>query len=159
MWGDLDDREREARKAVVNLIAGGAVPNVETLAEALVCSHAAARHFLDALVAKGFVVQDGAHGGIVAAYPLSVRPTRHRVALGTGQKVYALCAMDALGVSPFFGVSAAIESRCPHCEGPIHLDVRGGEVTRRDPPTTVLWYGMADLLEKRIEGLNLSAEH
>lgn len=158
MWGDLDDRERETRKAVVSLIAEGKTPGAEALAEALGGSRAASAQLLDALAGKGFVVRDAADS-IVAAYPLSVRPTRHRVTLGTGQKVYALCAMDALGVSPFFGVSAAIESRCPHCEGPIHLEMRDGEVTRRDPPSTVLWYSRAELLEKRIEGLNLSAEH
>jgi hypothetical protein len=64
-----------------------------------------------------------------------------------------------LGVSPLFGVSATIEARCPHCERIIRLDVHDAEVMDKDPSTAVLWYSMADLLEKRIEGLNLAAEH
>jgi len=159
MWGTLDDREREAREALLSLIAAGRVVDAESLGQALGCSPAASSQLLDALAAKGFVVRDGAHGGIAAAYPLSTRPTRHRVTLADGRTAYALCAVDALGVSPLLRASAAIETRCPHCEQPIGLEVHEGEVRRREPPTAVLWYSMADLLEKRVEGLNLSAEH
>jgi len=159
MWGTLDDPERDARKALLHLIAGGEVPGTDLLAVSLGCTRAEAVQLLDALVAKGYVVRDGDQGIIAAAYPLSVKPTRHRVTLGSGQAAYALCAVDALGVSPLFGVSAAIEARCPHCEQVIRLEVQNGEVLRRDPSGAVLWYSMADLLEKRIEGLNLAAEH
>ena len=159
MWGTLDDREREARRAVISLIAGGKAPGAEALAEALGCSRAASTELLDALVDKGFVVRGGTEGSIVAAYPLSARPTRHRVTLAGGRRVHALCAMDALGTSQLFGTSAAIESSCPHCGQTVRLEVQDGEVQQRDPSTAVLWYSRADLLEKRIEGLNLSAEH
>lgn len=158
MWGTLDDREREARKVVLNLIRKGKAPEADLLAVDLRCPRADAAALLDALVAKGYVVRDEARG-ITAAYPLSVRPTHHRVTLGGSQAVYALCAVDALGVSPLFGVSAAIETRCPHCEQPIGLEVHEGEVRRREPSTAVLWYSLAALLEQRVEGLNLSAEH
>ena len=159
MWGTLDDRKREARKGVLNLISAGEVPNPEALAGALGVSAAAARQLLDGLVAKGFAVRDAANGAIAAAYPLSVRPTRHRVTLESGPMVHALCAVDALGVSPLFGVSVAIEARCPHCEQAIRLLVQKSQILSREPPSAVLWYSMADLLEKRVEGLNLSKEH
>jgi|SRR3990170_2895104 len=158
MWGTLDDREREARKAVLRLISGDKTPDMDLLAEVLECNRDDAGRLLEALEAKGYVVRDGVHG-ITAAYPLSVRPTRHRVTLENGRSVYALCGVDALGVSPLFGLSAAIEARCPHCERTIRLDVQGDEVVKKDPSTAVLWYSMAELLEKPIEGLNLSAEH
>lgn len=73
--------------------------------------------------------------------------------------MHALCAMDALGISPLFGVATAIETRCPHCERTIRLEVHDGDIRRRQPSSAVLWYSMAELLEKRVEGLNLSAEH
>ncbi len=159
VWADLDDREREARKVVVRLVAAGKEPDARALAEALGCSRAASGRLLDALVAKGFVVRDGRDGGIVAAYPLSVRPTRHRVTLANGQRVHALCAMDALGVSPLFQTPAEIESSCPHCQQAVRLEVQEGRVRAMDPSTAAIWYSMADLLERRVEGLNLSAEH
>jgi hypothetical protein len=159
MWGILDDRERKARKAVLTLISEGRAPREELVAAALNCYRAEAGRLLDELASKGYVVRNGAQGAITTAYPLSALPTRHRVTLQSGQSVYALCAVDALGVSPLFGVSATIEARCPHCERIIRLDVHDAEVMDKDPSTAVLWYSMADLLEKRIEGLNLAAEH
>ncbi len=159
MWGNLDDREREARKALLTLMLEGKAPNVDLLAVALGLPHSEVGQLLEALVAKGFVVRDTSQGAVAAAYPLSVRPTRHRVTLGSGQRVHALCAVDALGVSPLFGVSVTIEACCPHCDQTIRLHVQEGEIANREPADAVLWYSMADLLEKRIEGLDLSAEH
>ncbi len=159
MWGTLDDRERAAREAVLSLIREGKAPDADLLAVDLGRTRAEAGALLDALVAKGCVVRDAVSGHITAAYPLSTQPTRHRVTLAGGQTVHALCAVDALGVSPVFGLSAAIEARCPHCERILRLEVADGEVRSRDPSSAVIWYSMADLLERRVEGLNLSAEH
>src|SRR5574341_1794976 len=128
MWSGLNDREREARRAVVTLIAAGVAPDEAALAEALGCPQAAAVELLEALVAKGCLVWDGAHGGIVAAYPLSTRSTRHRVTPAGGRTVHALCAMDALGVSRPEERPSAIESSCPHCGRTITLEVRHGQV-------------------------------
>lgn len=158
MWATLDDREREARKAILTLVSERSVPDASSLAAALTCTRAEAAGLLDALVEKGYVVREEGQG-IVAAYPLSVRPTRNRVLLGNGRWMYALCAVDALGASPLFGVPARIEARCPHCEGTIRLAIVDGEVRNRDPVSAVLWYSMADLLEERVEGLNLAADH
>jgi hypothetical protein len=158
MWGTLDAGERDARRALLYLLAEGAIADASALAASLGCSASQGAHLLEALVAKGYVVRGGVDG-ILAAYPLSVRPTRHRVTLEGGRAVYALCAVDALGVSPLFGVDTVIETHCPHCERAIRLDVRSGDVQGAVPSTAVLWYSMADLLEKRIEGLDLSAEH
>lgn len=159
IWGELTDAERAARRAVVDLIAEGTTPDAEALAGALACSPLEARRLLAGLTAKGCLVRDGTEGGIVAAYPLSLRPTRHRVTLAGRTSVYALCGVDALGISPLFGLPAMIEARCPHCERPIRLRVEEGEVRERDPPGAALWYSLADLLERPIAGLNLSAEH
>lgn len=158
-WAPLSDREHKARKAVVHLIAAGVVPDAGALAGAVGCSRAASRQLLETLATKGCAVRDGMDGRIVAAYPLSIRPTRHRVTLGTGQRVHALCAVDALGTSPLFGTSAVVESSCPHCRRTIRLRVEDGEVRVREPSGAALWYTLTDLLERPIAGLNLSAEH
>ena len=73
MWGELDESEREARKAVLGIISEGMAPDVDLLAVAVQCPRAEAARLLDALVAKGYVVRDEAQGSITAAYPLSVR--------------------------------------------------------------------------------------
>jgi hypothetical protein len=44
------------------------------------------------------VVRDP-NGEPLAAYPFSAAPTPHRLTLGAGVSVHAMCAIDALGVS------------------------------------------------------------
>jgi hypothetical protein len=52
-------------------------------------------------------------GEISVAYPFSGRPTAHRVRFPSGHEVDAMCAIDALGISPMFGQRIEVESRDP----------------------------------------------
>jgi hypothetical protein len=56
-------------------------------------------------------------GNIAVAYPFSTHPTRHRVRIADRVDVYAMCAIDALGISAMLGQDTRIES----------LDVTSGE--------------------------------
>ncbi|WP_344213250.1 alkylmercury lyase family protein [Kribbella sancticallisti] len=49
-------------------------------------------------------------GGIAVAYPFSATPTRHRVRIADRVELYAMCAIDALGISPMVGEDSTIES-------------------------------------------------
>jgi hypothetical protein len=42
-------------------------------------------------------------GQIAVAYPFSATPTRHRVRIGGHVDVYAMCAIDSLGVAAMLG--------------------------------------------------------
>lgn len=68
---------------------------------------------LAALASADLIVR-GASGEITGAYPLTIEHTPHRVTLGT-HTVNAMCAVDALALSPMFGLPATIHSRCHHC--------------------------------------------
>lgn len=59
-------------------------------------------HSLDAL-------RLGSDGQIAVAYPFSATPTRHRVRIGAAE-VYAMCAIDALGIGPMLGTETVISS-------------------------------------------------
>lgn len=50
------------------------------------------------------------YGDIAVAYPFSAVPTRHRVRIGDQVDVYAMCAVDALGMAPMLGRDTVIES-------------------------------------------------
>ncbi len=50
---------------------------------------------------------------ITVAYPVSGRPTAHRVRLTGGKEVHAMCAIDALGIAPMLGERVEIRSREP----------------------------------------------
>jgi hypothetical protein len=52
-------------------------------------------------------------GEIAVAYPFSGRETAHVVRFPSGHEAYAMCAIDALGIAPMFGVPIAVRSRDP----------------------------------------------
>lgn len=66
-----------------------------------------------ALVAKDVLQVDPATGVITAAYPFSGVPTPHRVTIAGGRTVYAMCAIDALGIPFMLGLDATVESADP----------------------------------------------
>ena len=59
---------------------------------------------------KDMVVFD-ARGEPTGAYPFTSEPREYQVAVN-GHKVYCMCALDALAVSPMFAVETAITSKC-----------------------------------------------
>lgn len=68
-------------------------------------------------------------GAVAVAYPFSGRPTAHRVRI-QGHEVYAMCAIDALGIAPMFGVPITIESTDPMSSDSVRVELRpDGEVS------------------------------
>ena len=161
MWGQLTANEGRARRALLGLILKtGRNPGLKALASRLRVSESAADKLLSALVRKGFLVRDQRSNKITAAYPLSTRPTQHRVMLkDTGQRRYALCAIDALGVGPLFDTAVFAHSECPHCGGSIRVHVEENQIVAVKPAGVVVWYTLSELLSKRASKLNLAEAH
>lgn len=89
------------------------------------------------------VVRLDEHGGIRAAYPFSGRPTAHRVAIAGGPAVWAMCAIDALGIANMLGTDVTIASADPSSGEPIRVSVRGGQAIWQ-PDTAVVVFDGAD---------------
>ena len=70
------------------------------------------------------IVRLDARGGIRAAYPFSGTPTAHTVAIAGGPTVWAMCAIDALGMAAMLGRDVTITSRDPYTGEPIRVDIR-----------------------------------
>jgi len=95
---------------------------------------------LAALAAIDLVHTDPATGTISVAYPFSGRPTPYRVELATGRVVFAMCAIDALGIPQMLDRDAHISSIDPVSGQPITVEVHRG-VWRFGPPSTVVLDG------------------
>ena len=67
-----------------------------------------------------------ADGVVTVAYPFSGTPTRQRVELDGFPGVYAMCAIDALGVPAMAGRDGKITATDPRDDGPIQVSIRGG---------------------------------
>ncbi|MGW5721473.1 organomercurial lyase [Amycolatopsis sp. NPDC003865] len=82
-------------------------------------------------------------GEIRAAYPFSPVPTRHKVTWEAGPTVYAMCAIDALGMSAMLGLPVTITSAEPDTERTVTVTV-DHDTARWEPTTAVIFAGHTD---------------
>lgn len=92
------------------------------------------------LVARDVLAVDG-RGEIRAAYPFSPTPTRHQVSWAGGPTVYAMCAVDALGVSAMLERPVTITSAEPGSGATITVEVEHDHA-RWHPHTAVVFAGV-----------------
>lgn len=78
---------------------------------------------LDKLEDKDIILRKKGTGEIIAAYPFSAILTPHRVTLRGKKEVYALCAVDALGMPFMFDMDGTIESSCFCCGKEIRVEI------------------------------------
>jgi len=83
---------------------------------------------------------------ITHAYPFSNEPTSHHVQLDSGPRVFAMCAIDALGMPFMLKRNAQIESSCIECDSSVRVHIAGGIVTEHAPSELMVW--LADQPER-----------
>jgi hypothetical protein len=136
----LDPVDRALHKLVLRRFAAtGQPPTAAVLAATTVGTGRssddvlAALHDLDA-------IRLGADGRIEVAYPFSAHPTRHRVHITTGTDVYAMCAIDALGIAPMLNTDTHIDSIDRTTGQPVRITTTAGQ-TRWEPAGAVVFLG------------------
>jgi hypothetical protein len=118
-WQDHTPAEDTVRRTILELYRElGHAPPPEEIARRSGMPPERVRALLDRLAGRDLVVLEGDQ--IVGAYPLIDRPTEHRVR-GAGQRLHAMCAIDALGVGAMYGTNTVIESRCRLCHAGIDI--------------------------------------
>ncbi len=129
---------RAVHQAVLrSFVHTGAAPDFPSLAK-----HAApfgVSQVLAELADGDFLFLDPA-GQITAAYPFSGVPTQHRVQIAGEAAVFAMCAIDALGISAMTGHAVAIESADPSTCEPVTVNVDGA-TSSWNPATAVVYVG------------------
>jgi hypothetical protein len=132
---------RTVHQAVLrSFVQTGTAPDIPSLA-----AHAAPfgiSQVLGELADGDFLGLDDA-GQITAAYPFSAQPTAHRVQIAGHVTVFAMCAIDALGISAMARLPVVIESADPSTGEPITVHVDGANSTW-DPATAVVYAGRTD---------------
>jgi hypothetical protein len=86
------------------------------------------------------VIRLDERGQIRAAYPFSAVPTTHVVAIDGGPTVYAMCAIDALGVADMLDRDIAITSADPMSGNDIRVTITGRKAAWT-PDTAVVFVG------------------
>ncbi len=136
----LDATERAVHQAILRSFAAtGHAPAPSDLAPVTATSGRttgevlAALHTLDA-------IRLTPDGQIAVAYPFSAQPTRHRVQIGGRVEAYAMCGIDALGVSVMLGEDTRISSVDVTSGAPITVTTTAGR-TIWDPAGTAVFIG------------------
>ncbi len=102
---------------------------------------AAAELGLDAAAVDELDAADAIHvsnGVVTVAYPFSGTPTPHRVELDGLPPVYAMCAIDALGLPLMAGRDGQITSADPRDGAPVVVSAHGGTWTWSPPGAVVV---------------------
>jgi len=78
---------------------------------------------------------------IEAAYPFSGLKTDHLIKFkkDTFKKIYAMCAIDALGIPFMVNSDIEIQSKCFHCDDEVYIEVVNNEITSVKPKELVVW--------------------
>jgi hypothetical protein len=80
---------------------------------------------------------------ILAAYPFYSKPTNHKVLLHGGKRsLYAVCAIDALGIPFMYKRGVDIESKCAHCHDVIHIKIVDDRIVKHYPEEVLVWIGL-----------------
>nr|WP_176704608.1 alkylmercury lyase family protein [Pseudomonas sp. K-62] len=138
---DLPSNAASLHQAILRSFAEqGGPPSLETVNAAAAALGTDAKAALEALASGDLIVRDQATGEIKGAYPFSGKPTRHRVQVHDGRPVYAMCAVDALGIPFMLDRDAQITSEDPVTGQQIRVEVRRGQA-RWDPSGAVLFFG------------------
>jgi hypothetical protein len=86
----------------------------------------------------GIVWEDGTTQ-ILSAYPFSGQPTAHQVRIEGNSPLYAMCAIDALGIPFMLEQRAMIASSRFVCQQPIQVEIQDDLIQHAEPVTAVVW--------------------
>ena len=121
----LDDFDRDVRLRLYALfVETGAAPAVADVARSLGASSANVAAAYERLATAHVIVLRPGTTDILMAAPFSAVPTRFQVE-SRGQRYWANCIWDALGVPVVLEADARITARCGDCDAPVTLRTAG----------------------------------
>jgi hypothetical protein len=133
-----DPAGRAVHQAILRAFAATGRPPQRAALDQIATSHGAGVAKILAELEAADVIRLDPAGQIRVAYPFSAIPTRHPVQLAGGVTVWAMCAVDALGISAMLDTDAVITSIDPGNEQPVTVTVHGDRYGW-DPLTAVVF--------------------
>lgn len=128
---ELKTEEIQVLRSIFRIILKhGKSPTMEELRLSLKRSEEEITHALDELEKKGdFLLRKKGTQEIASIYPFSLKPTEHHIILEDGTELFAMCAVDALGMPMMFNRNVKIMSRCKECQREMVFEIKNGEIT------------------------------
>ena len=139
----LDAAERDLYRWILRSFASGGSPSRQDIAHAARSLNVEVQTALKRMVDDD-LIQCSASGDIDCAYPFSATPTTHVVTLDDGVRLYAMCAVDALGIPVMLGHACLIETADPVDGIAISLRVAASGRAQSEPDGAVVLCAVAD---------------
>src|SRR5712692_9184197 len=117
----------------------GRAPSARAIQQHFALDQKPVRDALQRLEDKHAFYRDPRSKRIIAAYPFSAKPTAHVVHLPNSRALFALCAIDALGMPLMLKTNAVITSACVQCGQTITIEVCRGRVYSYAPTSIRVW--------------------
>jgi len=138
----LSEAERTLYVWILHRFSEGDTPDAATVHEAAGSLGLEPDQALATLAAEDLVHTDPS-GRIVVAYPFSGRPTAHRVQIAGGRFVWAMCAIDALGIAPMLDLPIEVRSSDPITGDEIQVQIAANAAAHWQPAEAVVLAGSA----------------
>ncbi|WP_328993790.1 alkylmercury lyase family protein [Kribbella sp. NBC_01245] len=136
----LDPVERAAHQAILRAFAATGRPAADFDLDPVTAGSGRSQTEVLNALHEVDAIRLAPDGQIAVAYPFSATPTRHRVRIGDQVDVYAMCAIDALGIAPMLCHDTLIESADVTTGQPITVTTIGGH-TSWEPAGAVVFIG------------------
>src|SRR5947209_1656108 len=122
--GDLSTGAQQVLRAILRgFLERAAPPPSADLVRVSAAAGMSLETALAELALHDMVVRDGATGTILGAYPFSAVATAHQVAIAGLGTVYAMCAVDALGIPYMLKRAATVTSRDAATDEPLRITI------------------------------------
>jgi len=136
----LKPKETEVLSSIFRFILKhGKCPTIEELRLSLKRSDEEIIRALDELEKKGdFLLRKKETQEIVSIYPVSLKPTEHQIFLEDGTRLFAMCAVDALGMPIMFNKNVRVVSRCEECKSEMVFEIKNEEIIFMSHPDATI---------------------
>jgi len=121
------------------ILKTGKTPTIREIQLALNQSDDYIIHALDEFEKKDILLRKKGTQEIISVYPISLTPTEHQIILENKKKLFAMCAVDALGMPVMFNRKAKVVSQCEKCKREIAIEIRNDEIAWISHPKVMIW--------------------
>ncbi|MGB7063069.1 MAG: organomercurial lyase [Candidatus Zixiibacteriota bacterium] len=137
---ELTALEKEVLRDIFKtILASGKAPTVEELGVSLEKSDDEITRVLDTLEEMDLLLRRKGTQEVVSIYPFSLLPTRHQIVLEEGEKLFAMCAVDAVGMPGMFDKNIKVTSQCDWCKTEITIEIKDGEISATSHADLQIW--------------------
>lgn len=127
------------RNIFESVLASGRAPTIQEMTTSLERSGEEVVRAIDGLESKDLLLRGENKQEIISVYPFSLTPTKHQLFLENEKKLFAMCAVDALGMPVMFNRNVKIVSQCEWCKQKISIEIEDGEIVSESHPDITIW--------------------